>query len=91
MLLKKLFEGDCTWSTFQVLLGWVVYMVNMMLYLTPHREKRFKEIMAGIPIIQKQISVEKRHWVLGELLFMDIALPGARGVFSHMQEALGHL
>ena len=31
LLLKKLDTGDCSWSTCQVILGWVVDTVNMML------------------------------------------------------------
>ena len=34
------------------------------------------------------IGVDKWHWVLGELHSMALALPGARGLFSQMQETL---
>ena len=34
----------------------------------------------------KEGDVDKWHRVLGELLSMAIYLPGARGLFSHMQE-----
>ena len=83
--------GDCTCSTFRVLLGWVLDTVNMILSLPLHQENRFKEILAGIPSGQKQIGVEKRHRVVGELGSMDIPLPGDRGIFSHIKEALCYL
>ena len=31
--LKKLDTGDCSWSTFQTLLGWIVYSINMTINL----------------------------------------------------------
>ena len=77
--------GDCKWSTYQVLLGWVIDTVNTTLSLPPHREKRFKKILMGIPQIQKCISVNKWNWVLGNLCSMTIDLPGAKGLFSHMK------
>ena len=55
--LKKLVSGDCTCSTSQVLLGWVINMVNMKLFLPPQRENRFKEILGGVPSSQKRIGV----------------------------------
>ena len=45
LLLKKILAVDCTWSTCQVFLGWVIKMVNMMLSLPPYRENCFKEIL----------------------------------------------
>ena len=35
--------------------------------------------------------MDKWHWILGELYSMALALPGARGLFSQMQEALCHV
>ena len=34
--LKKLDAGDCLWSTFQILLGWIVDSINMKITLPPH-------------------------------------------------------
>ena len=36
-------------------------------------------------------GVEKWHKILGELRSMALSLPGARGLFSQMQEALCHV
>ena len=40
---------------------------------------------------QKQIGIYKRHHVLVKLCSMKIALPGAQGLCSHMQEAIHHI
>ena len=45
----------------------------------------------GIKATQKRIGVDKWHRLLGELLSMDLDLPSAQGLFSHMQEALHHV
>ena len=47
--------------------------------------------MAGIPISQKRISLDKWHQVSGGLISMAIVLPGARVLFSHIKEALHHV
>ena len=63
-------------------------MVKMTLSLPPHQKNCFKKIISGITTIQTLIGVDKWHRVLGELRSMDIALPGAWALFSHIQEAL---
>ena len=63
----------------------------MTMSLPPHQDNGFKEILDEIPTNQKRIGVDKRHQVLGELSSMAIALPGARVLFIHMQEALLHV
>ena len=69
----------------------MVDSVNMMLSLLPHCAARFKEILDEIPTPQRRISVDKWCKVLEELRSMALALPEARGLFSHMQEALCHM
>ena len=86
--LKKLRQGDCSWSTVKLILGWVIDTVSMTIHLPPHRLERLGEILASIPATQKRTSVKKWHKVLGELRSMSLALPGARNLFSHMQHAL---
>ena len=66
-------------------------MINITLSLPPHRQNCSKEILEGIPCIQKFIGVEKWHRVIGEICAMVISLPGNRGLFSHTQEALHHV
>ena len=86
--MKKLLQGDCTWSTIRNVLGWIVDSVAMTISLPQHRQERLAEILASIPTTQRRISTKKWHKVLGELRSMSIALPGARHLFSHMQSAL---
>ena len=89
--LKKLDAGDCSWSTCQTMLGWIFDSVNMTIALPPHRVARLKEIVHAIPCTQRRVGVDKWHKILGELRSMALALPGARGLFSQMQEALFHV
>ena len=56
--------------------------------LPSHCLDRLAEILVDIPHAQKLISTKKWHKVLGELRSMGIALPEARGLFSHMQNSL---
>ena len=85
MSLENLRAGNCTWLTYQVLLEWVTDMVNMTLSLPQHQENRFKYILAEIYTSQKRIGIGKWYRVLGKHRFMDIVLPCAQGLFSHIQ------
>merc|ERR1712115_730160 len=88
--LKKLRQGDCSWATVKLVLGWIIDTESMTIHLPPHRVKRLAEVLASIPVTQKRTSIKKGHKVLGELRSMALALPGARGLFSHMQDALAN-
>ena len=85
---KKLLKGDCYWSTLKTVLGWIIDTVKMTIQLPQHRVDRLAEILASIPLHQKRISIKSWHKILGELRSMTIAIPGLRGMFSVMQEAL---
>jgi hypothetical protein len=85
---KKLGKGDAAWATRKVVLGWVIDTIAMTIELPPHRQERLSEILADIQPGQKRTSVRKWQMVLGELRSMAIAIPGTRGIFSLMQEAL---
>jgi hypothetical protein len=86
--LKKLKQGDCSWSTVKLVLGWIIDTVSMTIHLPPHRVERLWEILDSIPQSQKRTSVKKWHKVLGELRSMSIALPGSRHLFGQLQHAL---
>jgi hypothetical protein len=86
--LKKLHQGDLSWSTVKTILGWIINTATMTIHLPPHRVTRLGEILASIPKSQKRTSIKKWHKVLGELRSMSLALPGARNLFSTMQKAL---
>ena len=85
---KKLRKGDASWSTRKVVLGWVIDIVAGTLELPPHRQERLRAILADICPSQKRASVKKWHRLLGELRSMTLAIPGSRGLFSVLQEAL---
>jgi hypothetical protein len=88
--LKKLLKGDATWATRKAVLGWVLDTVEKTLELPAHCIERLQEILDFILPSQKRVSVQKWHKVLGELHSMSLALPGTRGLFLILQEALRH-
>ena len=84
---KKLKKGDARWSTKKVVLGWLLDSVDKTISLPPHRIERLQAILADIGPTKKRISVKNWHRLLGELRSMVIGIPGARGLFSPLQEA----
>ena len=89
--IKKLEARDCSWSTCQTMLKWIVDSVNMTVTLPPYCVARLKEIIVSISCTQHRVGVDKWHRVLGKLCSMALALPGAKGFFSQMQEDLCHV
>ena len=49
LLLKKMDTCDCSWSTYQVLLFWVVDTFNMKMCLPTHQATRIREILFTTP------------------------------------------
>ena len=86
--LKKLRQGDCSWGTLKLILGWIIDTINMTIQLPPHRVEKLAEILASVPSTQRCTSVKKWHSILGKLRSMALALPGSRNIFSTMQDAL---
>ena len=85
----KLAKGDAAcWSTCKKLLGWIVDSESMTLTLPPCRLQRLAALLADIPPTRKRLARDKWHQLLGELRSMSLALPGARGLFSHLQQAI---
>ena len=62
----------------------------MTIALPTHHVARIKDIAHSIPRTQQRVGVDKWHRVIGKLRSMVLAFPGARGLFSQMQEALCH-
>lgn len=87
---KKLRKGDARWSTRKVILGWVLDTVAQTIELPERRLLRLQEILASVPPTKKRISTKAWHQVLGELRSMVLAIPGLKGMFSVLQEALRH-
>ena len=87
---KKLKKGDATWSTRKIMLGWLINTAKGTIELPPHRVERLHTILNSISTTQRTIAENVWHKVLGELRSMAVAIPGARGLFSLLQEALRH-
>lgn len=85
---KKLLKGNGAWATHMHILGWLIDMVTSMLELPPHCHLQ-DLLVDKIPMTQKRVSVAKWHRVLGELRSMTFTIPGASGLVSHIQAALG--
>jgi hypothetical protein len=85
---KKLRKGDARWSTTKQMLGWLINTVQSTITLPPHRIERLFAILNSIKPEQRRMSVQKWQQMLGELRAMALAIPGARGIFSHLQAAL---
>jgi hypothetical protein len=85
---KKLLRGEAYWDTVKLVLGWIVNTVTMTLTLPPHRCERLHTILDEFPLHQRRTSKRKWHQFIGELRSMVLGIPGARGLFSHLQAAL---
>ena len=46
--MKKLRQGDCSWDTVKLILGWIVDTVNMTLELPPQSIVRLRKILDSI-------------------------------------------
>jgi hypothetical protein len=69
------------------MLGWLIDTVQSTIALPKHRLDRLFAILDSIMPEQHRVSVQKWQQILGELRAMAIAIPGARGIFSHLQAA----
>jgi hypothetical protein len=86
---KKLQQGDASWSTQKEVLGWLLDTEKMTLQLTPRRIERLRELLYDeYPRSKKRTSITEWHKTLGELRSMTLALPGAKGLFSLLQDTL---
>jgi hypothetical protein len=83
-------KGNGYWETRKVILGWILDTLHMTVELPAPCAARLQEILDSIPSHQKLTSVKNWHKVLGELRSMSLAIPGSRGLFSLLQEALCH-
>ena len=85
---KKMLKGDACWSTQKRMLGWDIDTVASTLHLPPHRLDRLYALLDLIRPPKKRLAIKIWHQLLGELRSMAPALPGARGLFSILQESL---
>ena len=86
--MKKMLQEGALWYTRKRLLGWDLNTEVMTLNLPPHRLERLQEVLSWIQPPHKRLPTKLWHQLLGELRSMLPALPGTRGLFSTLQEAL---
>ena len=85
--LKKFLQGDAYWSTQKIILGWFLDTVSMTISLPPHRQVRLLNLLETV-LKQHHIEQVDIQKLLGELRSMSLALPGSKGCFSFLQNAL---
>jgi hypothetical protein len=85
---KKLRQGDACWATRKTILGWDFDTEEGTLHLPPHRLDRLYALLDAFPPTRRRAPIAEWHQLLGELRSMAAALPGARGLFSALQDAL---
>ena len=87
-----MYQSYYTWLTCQVRLGWAVKTINMTLTPPPPLTgKATSSKYCKVSLTPKLLSVTKWHKVIGELHSMALALTGAHGIFSRVQESLCHI
>ena len=85
---KKMLKGEAHWAVHKRMLGWDIDSASMTLNLPPHRIARLREVLQWLQPPRKRLAIAKWHQLLGELRSMSPALPGTRGLFSVLQQAL---
>ncbi len=81
-------KGDAFWAPQKRMLGWDIDSETMTLNLPPRRIERLRSVLKWLQPPRKRLATRKWHQLLGELRSMSPALPGTRGLFSFLQEAL---
>jgi hypothetical protein len=85
---KKMAEGDSSWVTTKVILGWMIDTLDNAISLPAHRLARIREILDSITPSQRRVSLPKWQQVLGELRSMALAITETIDLFSALQDAL---
>lgn len=85
---KKLGKGDGQWSTQKQILGWELDTLAQTIQLPAWRLKRLEDLLSEYPRTKRRVATYKWQRALGELRSMCLAIPGLRGLFSLLQEAL---
>ncbi len=84
---SKLAQGDGTWSTEKIILGWLINTASGTLALPPHKRDRLLELVTSfLPL--RRTSRRKWQQLLGELRHMAMAVRGASYLFSILQHVL---
>ena len=86
--IKKLLKGDGCQLELKTVLGWVLNLSHRTIQLPASRSLRLAKLLASLPHTKKRASRKLWSQVLGELRSMVLAIPGGKGLFSHLQRAL---
>jgi hypothetical protein len=83
----KLQQGDGTWATSKVMLGWLLDTSDKTLRLPQHKADRLVHLVEEfLPL--KRTSRQRWQQLLGELRHIATAIPGAKYLFSILQHVL---
>jgi hypothetical protein len=84
---KKLRQGDASWSTVKIVLGWLIDSLKKTIQLPPHRLERLQTLLNDYRG-RKSISQKQSHRLMGELRSMALGIPGSAGLLSLLQNEL---
>jgi hypothetical protein len=85
---KKILKGDATWATRKVILGWLLDTCAMTVQLPPRRVDRLFEILYSVAPKQRITTNIKWQKLPGKLRSVVLAIPGGKGLFGVLREAL---
>ena len=83
-------QGDATWTTSKVILGWLINTTAKTIALASHHIERLRDILESIAPDQRTIATKDWHKVLDELRSMSMAFPGLVDLFTLPQAAFCH-
>ena len=85
--MKKLLAGEGGWICIKEVLGWKIYMEVGTVTLP---ERKLRELLTLVGILLTQLCMVRKdiERLVGKLLSMHIAVPGAVAHFYHIQGTL---
>ena len=77
-LAKKLLQGNSSWNTPKIILGWIIDTLQQTLELPPHWKVILAKIFADLQT-RKRASQKEWRSILGKLRFVSVSIPGLAG------------
>jgi hypothetical protein len=87
---KKMLKPDTTWATHKKILDCIIDTPMMTIELPPHCIERLFSLPDTVTPCYNHANVNNWQILLGELRSMVMSIPGGRGLFCILQEALVH-
>ena len=84
---KKLNQGDGTWATTKEILGWIINGEDNTIQLPTKKSQEICTLIKQM-ITQKRSSLNKYQKLAGKLQHASYGLPGGKGLFSPIQQAM---